>query len=84
MSLADKKVHVSRLMSSNQQIDVDGARQLTDIFINNFGDQLDEEKLREILSKHGKVLSCKIEYDENGHSKGFGFCSFENPKEAEE
>ncbi|CAF1218815.1 unnamed protein product [Rotaria sordida] len=84
MSLADKKVHVSRLMSSNQQVDVDGARQLTNIFINNFGDQLDEEKLREILSKHGKVLSCKIEYDESGHSKGFAFCSFENPKEAEE
>ncbi|CAF4992729.1 unnamed protein product [Rotaria sp. Silwood1] len=84
MSLADKKVHVSRLISSNQQVDVDGARQLTNIFINNFGNQLDEEKLREILSKYGKVLSCKIEYDESGHSKGFAFCSFENPKEAEE
>ncbi|CAM4835633.1 unnamed protein product, partial [Rotaria magnacalcarata] len=85
MLLADKKVHVSRLMSPNQQVDdVDGAHQLTKIFINNFGDQLDEKKLREILSKHGKVLSCKIEYDENGHSKGFGFCSFENSKEAEE
>jgi len=62
MLLADKKVHVTRLMSSNQQDDVDRARQLTNIFINNFGDQLDEEKLREILSKHGKVLSCKVTY----------------------
>ncbi|CAF5095050.1 unnamed protein product, partial [Rotaria sp. Silwood1] len=70
MSLADKKVHLSRLISSNQQVDVDRARQLTNIFINNFGNQLDEEKLREILSKYGKVLSCKIEYDESGHSKG--------------
>ncbi|CAF3803612.1 unnamed protein product [Rotaria sp. Silwood1] len=84
MLLADKKLHVTRLMSSNQQDDVDEARQLTNIFINNFGDQLDEKKLREILSKYGKVLSCKIEYDESGHSKGFAFCSFENPKEAEE
>ncbi|CAF4822050.1 unnamed protein product [Rotaria sp. Silwood1] len=84
MSLAGKKVHLSSLISSNQQVDVDGARQLTNIFINNFGNQFDEEKLREILSKYGKVLSCKIEYDQSGHSKGFAFCSFENPKEAEE
>ncbi|CAF5155678.1 unnamed protein product, partial [Rotaria sp. Silwood1] len=84
MLLAYKKLHVTRLMSSNQQDDVDEARQLTNIFINNFGDQLDEKKLREILSKYGKVLSCKIEYDKSGHSKGFAFCSFENPKEAEE
>ncbi|CAF4293705.1 unnamed protein product, partial [Rotaria sordida] len=84
MLLADKKVHVSRLMSSNQQVDVDGTHQLTNIFINNFGDQLDEEKLCEMLSKYGKVFSCKIEYDESGHSKGFAYCSFENPKEAEE
>ncbi|CAF1124402.1 unnamed protein product [Rotaria sp. Silwood1] len=57
-------------MSSNQQVDVDGARQLTNIFINNFGDQLDEEKLREILSKHGKVLSCKAVQNLNGYSIG--------------
>lgn len=36
------------------------------------------------FSKHGKILSFKIENDESGHSKGFGFCSFENPEEAEE
>lgn len=36
------------------------------------------------FSKHGKILSLKVENDESGHSKGFGFCSFENPEEAEE
>jgi len=62
MLLAGKKVRVSRLISSNQQVDVNEARKLTNIFINNFGDQLDEEKLCEILSKHGKVLSCKVNH----------------------
>lgn len=84
MLLADKKVFVGRFMSRNQRADAGGPRKFTNIFIKNFGDQLDEEKLRELLSKHGKILSIKIENDENGHSKGFGFCSFENPEEAEE
>jgi polyadenylate-binding protein len=84
MLLADKKVFVGRFMSRTQRTDPAGPRKFTNIFIKNFGDQLDEEKLRELFSKHGKILSFKIENDENGHSKGFGFCSFENPEEAEE
>ena len=70
MLLGEKIIHVRRLMSSNQQVDIDEARKLTNnIFINNFGDQLDEEKLREILSKHGKVLSCRV-----NHLSFFRFC----------
>ncbi|CAF1283732.1 unnamed protein product [Rotaria sordida] len=82
--LADKKVYVGRFMSCNQRVGSGGPRKFTNIFIKNFGDQIDEEKLRELFSKHGKILSFKIEKDESGHSKGFGFCSFENPEEAEE
>jgi polyadenylate-binding protein len=84
MLLADKKVYVGRFMSRNQRDVAGGPRKYTNIFIKNFGDQLDEEKLKELFSQHGKILSFKIENDENGHSKGFGFCSFENPDEAEQ
>jgi len=84
MLLADKKVFVGRFMSRNQRSDIGGPRKFTNIFIKNFGDQLDQDKLRELFEQHGKILSFKIENDENGHSKGFGFCSFENPDEAEE
>jgi polyadenylate-binding protein len=71
-------------MSRNQRTDLGGPRKFTNIFVKNFGDQLDEDKLRELFSKHGTITSCKIENDENGNSKGFGFCSFESPEEAEE
>ncbi|CAF0754287.1 unnamed protein product [Rotaria sordida] len=84
MLLADKKVYVGRFMSRNQRADAGGPRKFTNIFVKNFGDQLDEEKLRELFSKHGKITSCKVVNDDNGHSKGFGFCSFESPEEAEE
>ncbi|CAF1313259.1 unnamed protein product [Adineta steineri] len=82
--LADKKVYVGRFMSRNQRADFGGQRKFTNIFIKNFGDQFDEEKLRDLLSKYGKILDLKIESDENGHSKDFGFCNFENPEEAED
>ena len=83
MLLAGQKVFVGRFMSRNQRDNVSGPRKYTNIFIENFGDQLDEEKLRELFSAHGKILSVKIENDENGNSKGFGFCSYESPEEAE-
>ncbi|CAF3215885.1 unnamed protein product [Rotaria socialis] len=84
MLLADKKVFVGRFMSRNQRIDPSGPRKFTNIFIKNFGEQLSEDKLRELFSQHGKILSFKIENDGNGNSKGFGFCSYENPEEAEQ
>jgi polyadenylate-binding protein len=83
MLLADKKVFVGRFMSRNQRIEPGGPRKFTNIFIKNFGDQINEEKLHELFSEYGKILSLKIENDENGVSKGFGFCSYENPEEAE-
>ncbi|CAF0814137.1 unnamed protein product [Adineta ricciae] len=84
MLLADKKVFVGRFVSRSQRSGEGPERKFTNIFIKNFGDQLDEEKLRELFSKFGKISSCKVEIDENGQPRGFGFCSFENPEEAEE
>jgi polyadenylate-binding protein len=60
MLLADKKVYVGRFMSRNQRDVAGGPRKYTNIFIKNFGDQLDEEKLKELFSQHGKILSFKV------------------------
>lgn len=60
MLLADKKVFVGRFMSRNQRVDVGGSRKYTNVFVKNFGDQLDEEKLRDLFSKYGKITSCKV------------------------
>ncbi|CAF3402323.1 unnamed protein product [Rotaria socialis] len=84
MLLADKKVFVGRFSSRNQRTDPSGPRKFTNIFLKNFGDQLDEEKFRELFSKYGKITSLKLVTDDSGHSKGFGFCSFDTPEEAEQ
>jgi polyadenylate-binding protein len=59
MLLAEKKVFVSRFKPRNQDAD-SPPRKFKNIFVKNFGDQLDEDKLRELFSKYGKVTSCKV------------------------
>jgi polyadenylate-binding protein len=70
MLLADKKVYVGRFISRNQRVGEGGPRKFTNIFVKNFGDQLDQEKLHELFSKCGKILSLKVR---KKHSNLFGY-----------
>lgn len=83
MLLADKKVFVGPFIARGLRGDPSGHRKFTNVFVKNFGDQLDDDKLRELFEAHGKIASCTVAKDDTGKSKGFGFCSFENPEEAE-
>jgi len=83
MLLADKKVFVGPFVSRALRTTNNGPRKFTNLFVKNFADQLDEEKFRELFSQYGKIASIKIEKDANGQSKGYGFCSFETPEEAQ-
>jgi RNA recognition motif-containing protein len=42
-----------------------------------------DEDLKELFSKYGEILSCKVMSDENLNSKGFGFVCFKEPVSAE-
>ena len=83
MLLADKKVYVGRFISRAQRHMEGGPRKFTNVFIKNFGDLLDENSFAELFKPFGTIASPKIVTDENGMSKGYGFCSFESPEEAE-
>ncbi|KAL3226240.1 hypothetical protein MRX96_025153 [Rhipicephalus microplus] len=61
----------------------DKARCFTNVYIKNFGDELDDEKLMVIFEKFGKITSAKVMTDESGKNRGFGFVSFEDPESAE-
>ena len=65
MLLADKKVFVGPFLSRNLRTGPDGPLKFTNIFVKNFGDQLDEEKFRELFSKHGKITSLKVKINLN-------------------
>lgn len=56
---------------------------LGNIFIKNVDPNIDSKSLYDTFSPIGEILSCKIETDENGKSKGYGFIHFADQKSAE-
>ncbi|KAJ1673757.1 Protein phosphatase PP2A regulatory subunit B, partial [Spiromyces aspiralis] len=52
------------------------------LFIKNFGDEIDDDNLRQEFSVFGIITSAKVMRDEKGRSKGFGFVCFSTPDEA--
>ncbi|XP_032054498.1 polyadenylate-binding protein 1-like [Aythya fuligula] len=85
MLLNDRKVFVGHFKSRKERDAEFGSRatEFTNVYIKNFGDDMDDDRLREIFSKFGKTLSVKVMMDSSGRSKGFGFVNFEKHEEAQ-
>uniref|UniRef100_A0A1A8RFB7 Polyadenylate-binding protein n=3 Tax=Nothobranchius TaxID=28779 RepID=A0A1A8RFB7_9TELE len=85
MLLNDRKVFVGRFKSRKEREAELGARakEFTNVYIKNFGDDMDDEKLREVFSKYGNALSIRVMTDDSGKSRGFGFVSFERHEDAQ-
>ena len=43
----------------------DQSKKFTNVFVKNFGDHLDTQKLKEMFECYGKILSCKVVRDNN-------------------
>jgi len=62
-----------------QQID----KSARSCFVGNIPYEATEEKLKEIFSSVGPIVSFKLVYDrENGKPRGYGFCEFMDPETA--
>lgn len=86
MLLNDKKVFVTNWMSKKERAEKmgDQPKKFTNVYIKNFGEEMTEDKLRDMCDEAGKIISLKIVTDtDTGKAKGFGFISFESPEEAE-
>ncbi|XP_072572913.1 polyadenylate-binding protein 1-like isoform X1 [Paramormyrops kingsleyae] len=85
MLLNDRKVFVGRFKSRKEREAELGARakEFTNVYIKNFGEDMDDEKLREIFGKFGPVLGIRVMTDESGKSKGLGFVSYERHEDAQ-
>jgi len=86
MLLSDKKLYVGRFIPRKEREKELGeiAKRFTNVYIKNFPDNINEDKLREMFEAFGKITSYKVMYDETGKSRCFGFVAFEEAEAAEE
>ncbi|XP_037602445.1 polyadenylate-binding protein 4 isoform X2 [Sebastes umbrosus] len=84
MLLNDRKVFVGRFKSRKEREAELGAKakEFTNVYIKNFGDDMNDDKLKEMFDKYGKTLSVKVMTDPTGKSRGFGFVSYEQHEDA--
>jgi len=85
MLLNDKKVYVGKFIPRKEREKELGekAKLFTNVYVKNFGEDFDDEKLKELFEPFGKITSYKVMSKEDGKSKGFGFVAFETTKAAE-
>ncbi|KAF1411811.1 Polyadenylate-binding protein 1, partial [Spheniscus magellanicus] len=85
MLLNDHKVFVGKFKSHKErEAELEArAKEFTNVYIKNFGEDMDDERLKELFGKFGPALSVKVMTDESGKSKGFGFVSFERHEDAQ-
>jgi len=53
---------VGRFMTRRERMDMmgDRAKKFTNVYVKNFGDALDEDKLRDVFTACGPIVSCKV------------------------
>lgn len=83
MLLAGKKVFVGKFQPRALREMGDTTKKFTNVFVKNFGKDLDRDGLEKIFSKFGEITSCAVMTDGEGKSKGFGFVAFKNSDDAE-
>ncbi|XP_039516767.1 polyadenylate-binding protein 1-like [Pimephales promelas] len=86
MLINELKVFVGHFKSKKQREAElqERTKQFTNIYIKNFGADVDSKTLTEIFSKFGPTLSVRVMTDERGNSRGFGFVSFEKHDDAKQ
>lgn len=85
MLLNDKKVYVGRFMTRSQRSEAYGNanKKFTNVFVKNFGEGVDDEKLKEMFINFGEITSAVVAKGEDGKSKGHGFINFKESMSAE-
>ncbi|XP_058457441.1 polyadenylate-binding protein [Malaya genurostris] len=84
MLLNAKKVFVGRFIPRKEREKELGekAKLFTNVYVKNFGDELNDESLKEMFEQYGTITSHRVMTKES-KSRGFGFVAFENPESAE-
>ncbi|XP_063220381.1 polyadenylate-binding protein 1-like [Bacillus rossius redtenbacheri] len=85
MLLNGKKVFVGKFVPRKEREKELGekAKLFTNVYVKNFGEDFNDELLKEMFEKYGRITSHKVMSKDDGKSRGFGFVAFEEPEDAE-
>jgi polyadenylate-binding protein len=85
MSLKGKTVYVAHFVPKSQRsTQGSGDPQFNNVFIKNFGEDMTDEKLKEIFAEFGEITSHIVMKNDDGSSRGFGFVCFKEPGQAQQ
>lgn len=86
MLLNGKKVYVGKFIPRKEREKELGekAKLFTNVYVKNFGEDMTDDKLKEMFEKYGTITSHKVMIKDDGKSRGFGFVAFEDPDAAEQ
>ncbi|XP_051162843.1 polyadenylate-binding protein 4-like [Leptopilina boulardi] len=86
MLLNGKKVYVGKFIPRKEREKELGekAKLFTNVYVKNFGEDMSDEKLKDMFEKYGTITSHKVMSKDDGKSRGFGFVAFEDPDAAEQ
>ncbi|KAJ3124581.1 Protein phosphatase PP2A regulatory subunit B [Nowakowskiella sp. JEL0407] len=85
MLLNDSIVYVGHHVSKKERASKieEIKSKFTNIYIKNLSEDVSDEKLNEIFGVFGEMVSCVVQRDENGKSRGFGFVNYVNSEDAQ-
>lgn len=85
MLLNEKKVFVGRFIPRKEREKELGekAKLYTNVYVKNFGDELNDETLYEMFKVFGEITSHRV-MTKDAKSRGFGFVAFESADAAED
>ena len=52
------------------------------LIVRNLSKEIDQSQLMTMFKEFGKIVSCKLETDNKGESKGYGYVQFEKADDA--
>lgn len=85
MLLNEKKVFVGRFIPRKDREKELGekAKLYTNVYVKNFGDELNDDTLYEMFKAYGEITSHRV-MTKDAKSRGFGFVAFESAEAAED
>ena len=69
-----KRVHISRIFNTSNT---------ANIHIKNIPEHIKTREFSELFGKFGAIMSCKLCFDGNGNSLGYGFVQYESEESSE-